>query len=89
MVGDDGRGEKTRKLQAALAIGRDHHRDLDALIAQSGDASSPFAFDGGAALQRQTEFGEEGDGVIEDSTTMPMLSIRSSWLWVMVSSCPC
>ncbi len=65
MVGDDGRGEETRELQAAVAVGRDHHGDLDALIAQSGDAPGPFAFDHGAPLNRQAKLGEEGDGVVE------------------------
>src|SRR5579859_1091910 len=65
MIGDDGGPEEPRELEAAVAVGSDHHGDFDALIAQPGDASGPFALDGGAAFERQAELGEEGDGVVE------------------------
>ncbi len=65
MIGDDRGAKKTRELEAAVAVGRDHHGDLDALIAQSGDASGPFPFNHGPPLEGQAELGEEGDGVIE------------------------
>lgn len=65
VVGDDGRGEETREFEPAVAVGRDHHGDLDALVAQAGDATGPFAFDRGSPFERQAEFGEEGDGVVE------------------------
>ena len=32
------RREKPRELYPAVAVGRAHHRDLDALVAQTGDA---------------------------------------------------
>jgi hypothetical protein len=39
MVGDDRRREKVRELEPAVAVRRSHHGDLDALVAQSGDAA--------------------------------------------------
>jgi hypothetical protein len=63
VIGD--RGEKTRELEAAVAIGRDQHGDLDALITQSSDASGPFSFNHGSPLKRQAKLGEKSDGIIE------------------------
>ena len=48
-----------------MAIGSDHHGDLDALIDQSSDASGPFSFNHGAPFKRQSKLGEKGDGVFE------------------------
>ena len=59
MVGDDGRGEKSRKLEPAVTVRRDHHGDLDVLIPQSGDAPGPLSFDGGSPFQCQAKLGEK------------------------------
>jgi len=48
-----------------VAVGRHHHRDLDALVAEAGDAPGPLAFDHGPSFERQAELGEERDGVVE------------------------
>jgi predicted metalloprotease len=55
VIGDYGRGEKTRELEAAVAVGRDHHGDLDALITQSGDASGPFSFNHGSSSVKNAQ----------------------------------
>jgi hypothetical protein len=68
-----------------VAVGSDHHGDLDALITQSGDASGPFSFNHGSPLKCQAKLGEKGDGVIEGFHAMPTLSIRSNLLLVMIS----
>src|SRR4030095_570971 len=52
VIGDCRRGEKSRDLEPAVAVGRHHHGDLDALGAQSGDAPGPFSFDRGSPLAR-------------------------------------
>ena len=48
-----------------MAIGSDHHGDLDALITQSSDASGPLPFNHGSPLERQAKLSQESDGVIE------------------------
>ena len=48
-----------------MAVRRAHHRDLDALVAQSGDAPRPLSFDRGSPFELQAELGEERDGGIE------------------------
>ncbi|MND09034.1 hypothetical protein D3C83_320670 [compost metagenome] len=48
-----------------MTVGRDHHGDLDALVAESGDASGPFSFDPGSSFELHPELGEEGDRLIE------------------------
>jgi hypothetical protein len=48
-----------------VAVWGDHHRDLDALIPNSGDAPSPFAFDGGSSFETKAKLGEERDDGIE------------------------
>ena len=65
MIGDYRRGEKTRELEAAVAVGGDQHGNLDALIAQSSDASGPFSVNDGSSFKRQAKLGEERDCVIE------------------------
>jgi hypothetical protein len=65
VIGDYRRGDETRELKAAVAVGSDHHGDLDALITQSSDASGPLSFDYGPPLKRQAKFCEKRDGVIE------------------------
>src|SRR5215207_10125417 len=65
VVGDDGRGEESRKLEPTVAVWGDQHGDLDALGPQSGDAPGPVAFDRGSAFEFQAKLGEEGNGGIE------------------------
>src|ERR1051325_1003454 len=48
-----------------MAVRRANHGDLDVLVAQPRDTTSPFAFDGGAAFQIESKFAKEGDGRIE------------------------
>jgi hypothetical protein len=38
VIGDHSRREKSREFDPAVAVRRTHHRDLDALVAQSSDA---------------------------------------------------
>jgi hypothetical protein len=52
-------------VKAAVAVGSDHHGDLDALMTQSSDASGPFSFNHGSPLKRQAKRGEKRDGIIE------------------------
>ena len=61
MIGDYRRGEKSRKLKAAVAVGGDHHGDLDMLCAQSGDAPGPFSFDHASPFELQAKLGEKSD----------------------------
>jgi quercetin dioxygenase-like cupin family protein len=61
VVRDRRRGEKPRELEPAVAVGRPHHGDLDALVAQSRDASGPLAFDHGLPLEFEAELAKELD----------------------------
>src|SRR5512135_3930583 len=65
VIGDCRRGEKARDLEPAVAVRGDHHGDLDALGAQSGDAPGPFAFDRGAPFELEAKLREKRDGGIE------------------------
>ncbi|MBB3320299.1 hypothetical protein FHT76_008009 [Rhizobium sp. BK176] len=42
-----------------MTIRRAHHSDLDTLIAQSGDTSSPLSFDRGPPLEFETKIVKE------------------------------
>src|SRR5262249_40272284 len=57
--------EEARKLEPAVAIGRAHHRNLDALIGESSDASRPFSFDKGPPFELESELAEEIDRLSE------------------------
>lgn len=65
VIGDYGRSEKSREFESVVTIGSDHHSDLDALVAQPGDSPSPFSFDHGSPLERETKLGEKRDDLIE------------------------
>jgi hypothetical protein len=65
MVGDDRRREEAGQLEPVVAVRRAHHRDLDALLVQPGDAIGPVALDRGAPLELETELAEERDGGVE------------------------
>ena len=57
--------EKARELDPAVAVRRTHHRDLDALVAQSGDAPCPVSFDHGSPFELEAQLGEKRDRGIE------------------------
>ena len=59
MIGDDGRGEESRKLEPTVAVWSDQHRDLDALGPQPSDAPGPLSFDRGSPFELQAKLGEE------------------------------
>jgi hypothetical protein len=59
-----------------VAVRRAHHGDLDAHGAQSSDALRPVSFDRGSPFELEAELAEKRDSGIEDSTTMPTLSIH-------------
>jgi hypothetical protein len=65
VIGDDWRGEESRKLEPTVAVWGDQHRNLHALGPQPGDAPSPLPFDGGSPFEPQAELDEEGDSGIE------------------------
>jgi len=62
VIRDHRRREEPGELEPAVAVRRPHHRNLDALIAQSGDTSGPFSFDGGPPLELETELAKEING---------------------------
>ena len=61
VVGDHRRCEKARELEWAVAVRCAHHRDLDALVAKSGDATCPLSFDRGSPFEFEAELAEELD----------------------------
>ena len=65
MIGNYTRSEKSRDLEPAVAVGGDHHGDLDALVVESGDAAGPFSFDRGPTLELEAQLSEKRDGIIE------------------------
>ena len=65
MIGDYRRSEKSREFEPAVAIGSDHHGDLDALEAQSGNAPGPVSFNRGSPFECEAKLGEKSDGGIE------------------------
>jgi len=44
-----------------VAVGRAHHGDLDALVAESSDAPCPLSFDRGLAFELEAELAKERD----------------------------
>jgi len=56
---------KRDQLEPAVAVWRAHHRDLDMLIAKSGDTSGPFSFDRGPSFELKAEFSKEIDCLFE------------------------
>jgi hypothetical protein len=59
VICDDRRREEAGELEPAVAVRCAHHGNLDMLIAQSGDASGPFSFDGGPPFELEAEFAKE------------------------------
>jgi hypothetical protein len=65
VIGYHRRRDEPRQLEPAVTIRRTHHGNLDAHVAQSGDAICPGSFDWGAPLEFEAKFGEELDGRID------------------------
>jgi hypothetical protein len=65
VISNYGWGEKSRYFKPTVAIGGDHHGNFDGLVAQSGDAPSPFSFDCGSPFKFQAKFGKKRDSFIE------------------------
>src|SRR5215469_10063233 len=61
MIRDGRRPEKPGELEPAVAVRRAHHGNLDLLIAQSSDASSPFSFDRRPPFEIEAELTKESD----------------------------
>jgi uncharacterized protein YciI len=61
VIRDGWRPEKPGELEAAVAVRRAHHGNLDALIAQSSDTSGPFSFDRGPPFEIEAELAKESD----------------------------
>ena len=59
VIRDDRRHEEAGELEPAVAVGRAHHGNLDALIAQSSDTSGPFSLDCGPAFELEAELAKE------------------------------
>src|SRR5574341_1165418 len=65
VIGDHGRREEAGQLEPAVTVRRTHHGNLDAHVAQSGDAICPVSFNWGTPLELETKFGEELNGGID------------------------
>jgi hypothetical protein len=65
VVGDHLRREEARELDPAVAVWYPHHGDLDALVAQAGDAPCPLALDQRSPFELEAQFEEELDGRCE------------------------
>ena len=65
MIGDDGWGKESRKLEPTVTVWSDHHGDLDLLIPQSGDAPGPLAFDRASPFELEAELDEKRDRGVE------------------------
>src|SRR3954464_1579518 len=57
VIGDRLGREKSRELEAAVAVRRAHHGDLDALVTQSSDAPCPLSFDHSSPFELEAELG--------------------------------
>jgi hypothetical protein len=60
-IRDRRRIEEPRDLEPAVAVRRAHHGDLDAHVAQSGDATSPVSVDRGFPFELEAELAKERD----------------------------
>jgi len=71
VIRDGRRREEAGKLESAVAVGRAHHGNLDALIVQSSDTSGPFSFDRGPPFELEAELAKEinrASEVIDDDS---------------------
>jgi hypothetical protein len=62
VIADHTRCEESGELEPAVAVGRSHHGDLDALVAKSGDTPCPVSFDRGSTFEFEAELAEEHNG---------------------------
>src|SRR5690606_19731501 len=65
MIRHDGRPDEAGKLQPAVAVGRTHHGNLDALVAEPGDASGPLSLDHPSSFELEAELAKERDHLFE------------------------
>ena len=65
VIRHDRRREEAGELEPAVAVRHAHHRDLDALIAEAGDASGPFSFDRRPSFELKAELGKEINRPVE------------------------
>src|SRR5262249_46621535 len=65
VIGNHRWRKESGHLDPAVTIRRTHHGNLDAHVAQSGDAICPVSFDLGAPLELEAKFGEELNGGID------------------------
>src|SRR5262249_6817434 len=65
VVCDHRRREESGQLEPTVTVRTTHHGNLDAHVAQSGDAICPVSFDWGAPLEFEAKFGEELNGSID------------------------
>jgi hypothetical protein len=59
MIRDGRRRDEAREFEPAVPVRHAHHGNLDALIAQSCDTSSPFPFDRGPPFELEAKLKEE------------------------------
>jgi len=59
VIRDRRRREEPGEFEPAVAIGRAHHGNLHALIAQASDTSGPFSLDHGPAFEIEAELAKE------------------------------
>src|SRR5262249_42912926 len=90
MIRDDRWRDKAGELEPTVAVGRAHHGNLDALIAQSSDTSGPFSFDRGPPFKLKATVAKKINRrrkVIDDDTyVVHRLERHVSNLQTVVSS---
>src|ERR1700754_611347 len=55
VIGDHTRREKARELEPPVTVRRAHHGDLDALVAEAGDAPGPLPFHHASPFELEAE----------------------------------
>jgi hypothetical protein len=65
MVSDYWRRDKSRELESAVAVGGDHHCNLNLLVTQSGNTASPFSLDHRSPFKLEPKFDEKRNNFIE------------------------
>ena len=65
VIRDGGGREEAGELEPAVAVRRAHHGNLNALIAQSSDASGPFSFDRCPPFELEAEFPKKSNRLSE------------------------
>jgi hypothetical protein len=59
VIRDHGRREETGQFDPSVAVRHTHHCNLDALISQPSDTSSPLSFDRGSPFELEAELAKE------------------------------